>query len=81
MLLLDGGLGGSEYVKTETQNHSSAIRPPNGPNMQILKSHDPRLAVVKGLLIDRRQRLISGAATLKTRMYVYQDLVNSYAYT
>jgi hypothetical protein len=71
MLVLSGGLGGSEYVKTEIQKHYLANRPPNGPNMLILKSQDPRLAVVKGLVIDRRQKLISGAATLKTRMYVY----------
>ena len=38
--------------------------------MQILRSTEPRLAVVKGLVMDRRQKLISGVATLKTRMYL-----------
>jgi hypothetical protein len=71
MLVLSGGLGGSEYVKTEIQKHHLANRPANGPKMLILKSLDPRLAVVKGLVTDRRQKLTSGAATLKTRMYVY----------
>jgi hypothetical protein len=77
MLVLSGGLGGSQYVKTEIQAHYLANRPLNGPNMLILKSHEPRLAVVKGLVIDRRQKLISGAATLKTRMYVYSNSFTS----
>ena len=70
MLVLSGGLGGSQYVKTEIHTHYLANRPANGPNMLILMSHEPRLAVVKGLVIDRRQKLVSGAAALKTRMYV-----------
>jgi hypothetical protein len=48
MLVLSDGLGGSEYVKTEIQKHHLANRPANGPKMLILKSLDPRLAVVKG---------------------------------
>jgi hypothetical protein len=77
---LSGGLGGSQYVKAEISTHYSANRHPNGPNMLILKSHEPRLAVVKGLVIDRRQKLISGAATLKTRMYVHSNTSTSHTY-
>jgi hypothetical protein len=48
--------------------------------MLIVKSHEPRLAVVKGLVIDRRQKLVSGAATLKTRMYVYSSSPTGYTH-
>ncbi|TAQ90476.1 hypothetical protein B7494_g1204 [Chlorociboria aeruginascens] len=69
ILVLSGGLGGSQYVKAKIQEHYSAYPHPNAQNMMILKSQEPRLAVVKGLVIDRRQKLISGTATLKSRIY------------
>ena len=68
--MLSGGLGGSQYVRTEIEEHYILTTHPNAPHMQILKPAEPRLAVVKGLVTDRRQKLISGVATLKTRMYV-----------
>jgi hypothetical protein len=68
MLVLSGGLGGSQYVKTKIESLFAAKPHQNAPGLSILKSQEPRLAVVKGLVLDRRQKLISGTATLKTRM-------------
>jgi hypothetical protein len=81
MLVLSGGLGGSQYVKAELEKHYFANRPPHSPNMLIVKSNEPRLAVVKGLVIDRRQKLVSGAATLQTRMYVYSNSPMGYTHS
>ncbi|TVY50244.1 hypothetical protein LCER1_G008257 [Lachnellula cervina] len=68
LLVLSGGLGGSQYVKTKIQEFYAEKPHPNAPNLSILKSQEPRLAVVKGLVLDRRQKLVSGTATLKTRI-------------
>lgn len=61
-LVLSGGLGGSPYVKTqlEARYNSSA--------MSIIRSQEPRLSVVKGLVMDRKQKLLSGTATLTSRI-------------
>jgi hypothetical protein len=61
-LVLSGGLGGSSYVKTQLEQKYSST------NITIIRSQEPRLSVVKGLVMDRKQRLVSGAAALKTRM-------------
>lgn len=36
--------------------------------MSIIRSQEPRLSVVKGLVMDRKQKLTSGTAALKTRI-------------
>jgi hypothetical protein len=61
-LVLSGGLGGSPYVKTQLEQKYSST------NITIIRSQEPRLSVVKGLVMDRKQRLVSGKAALKTRM-------------
>jgi hypothetical protein len=61
-LVLSGGLGGSPYVKTQLEQKYSST------NITIIRSQEPRLSVVKGLVMDRRQRLVSGTAALKMRM-------------
>lgn len=58
-------------MKTKIQDYYSANSHPNAPKLLILKSQEPRLSVVKGLVMDRRQKLINGTATLTTRMYVF----------
>jgi hypothetical protein len=70
---LSGGLGGSQYVKSKVQEHYVANPHPNAPNITNLKSQKPRLAVAKGLVMDRRQRIVTGASALKTRMSVPQN--------
>jgi hypothetical protein len=62
ILYLSGGLGGSPYVDSELRKHYRSS------NITILKSQEPRLAVVKGLVMDRRQKLNSGVPALQTRM-------------
>jgi hypothetical protein len=61
-LVLSGGLGGSPYVKTQLDAQYAQTR------MAIIRSQEPRLSVVKGLVMDRRQRLVTGTAALKTRI-------------
>lgn len=63
-------------MKIKIENFFSQNPHPNAPRIRILKSQEPRLAVVKGLVIDRRQKVTSGAATLKTRMFVCQVHTN-----
>ena len=68
-LVLSGGLGGSPYVKTQLEaKYSPTTR------ISIIRSQEPRLSVVKGLVMDRRQRLTSGTAALRTRMCVFLSL-------
>ncbi|KAF7872448.1 hypothetical protein EAF04_003369 [Stromatinia cepivora] len=67
-LVLSGGLGGSQYVKTKIEEHFQRNPRQIAHRIRILKSQEPRLSVVKGLVIDRRQRIKFGAATLKTRV-------------
>jgi hypothetical protein len=61
--VLSGGLGGSAYVKTQLEEKYGSSR------ISIIRSQEPRLSVVKGLVMDRKQKLTSGTAALKTRMY------------
>ena len=61
-LVLSGGLGGSPYVKTQLEAKYAQTR------ISIVRSQEPRLSVVKGLVMDRKQRLVSGTAALKTRI-------------
>ncbi|TGO27007.1 hypothetical protein BPAE_0049g00340 [Botrytis paeoniae] len=67
-LVLSGGLGGSQYVKTKIEEHFYRNPRQIAHRIRILKSQEPRLSVVKGLVIDRRQRIKVGSATLKTRV-------------
>jgi hypothetical protein len=61
-LLLSGGLGGSPYVKTQLELQYAVT------NISIIRSQEPRLSVVKGLVMDRKQKLVSWSAALKTRI-------------
>jgi hypothetical protein len=62
-LVLSGGLGGSAYVKTQLEQKYASSR------ISIIRSQEPRLSVAKGLVMDRKQKLTTGTAALKTRMY------------
>ncbi|KAF4625520.1 hypothetical protein G7Y89_g12649 [Cudoniella acicularis] len=61
-LILSGGLGGSDYVKTRLEGRYGST------DMSIVRSQEPRLSVVKGLVMDRKQKLILGTAALKSRI-------------
>jgi hypothetical protein len=49
-------------VKTVLDQHYGSMQ------MSIIRSQEPRLSVVKGLVMDRKQKLTSGTAALKTRI-------------
>jgi hypothetical protein len=78
ILFLSGGLGGSTYVNAQIQAYYQNHPHINAPGLIILRSQEPQLAVVKGLVMDRRQKLLSGAAALKTRMLVSLFLQEGY---
>ncbi|KAJ2989638.1 hypothetical protein NUW58_g3369 [Xylaria curta] len=60
-LVLSGGLGSSAYVQ---QRIKEAF--PN-PKVVVAEADEPQLAVVKGLVLDRKQRAKSGSAALRIR--------------
>ncbi|KAJ0118011.1 hypothetical protein J7T55_014464 [Diaporthe amygdali] len=70
-LILSGGLGSSAYVRDRLQQELSLNPHPNAANIKIVQAHDPQLVVVKGLILDRLQKLESGdrpvLATRKAR--------------
>lgn len=59
-LILSGGLGSSTYVRDCIQNDLEVNLHPNATNIKIISATDPQLVVVKGLLLDRLQKLDSG---------------------
>lgn len=67
-LILSGGLGSSEYVRTCLMERYVYNPHPNGLQLQIVTSSEPQLAVAKGLVEDRRQKLESGRSVLATRI-------------
>ncbi|KAK7756242.1 hypothetical protein SLS62_001836 [Diatrype stigma] len=61
-MILSGGLGSSRYVRDRIQHALMKIPHPHAHQIQILQAPDPQLVVVKGLLLDRLQKLDSGNA-------------------
>ncbi|ORY68543.1 Hsp70 family chaperone [Pseudomassariella vexata] len=60
-MILSGGLGSSRYIRDRIQ-HELMIHPyPYAQQVKILQAPDPQLVVVKGLLLDRLQKLYSGS--------------------
>ncbi|KAL2286384.1 hypothetical protein FJTKL_07147 [Diaporthe vaccinii] len=70
-LILSGGLGSSAYVRDRLQEDLKLNPHPNAVHINIVQAHDPQLVVVKGLILDRLQKLESGdkpvLATRKAR--------------
>lgn len=60
-LILSGGLGSSAYVRERLQEDLLANPHPNATHIKIISAADPQLVVVKGLLLDRLQKLDSGS--------------------
>jgi hypothetical protein len=48
-LILSGGLGGSAYVEAKIKEKYSTSPHSSAPNMIVLVSDEPRLAVVRGM--------------------------------
>ncbi|ROW05305.1 hypothetical protein VSDG_00113 [Cytospora chrysosperma] len=70
-LILSGGLGSSAYVRERLQEELARNPHPNATQIKIVQAPDPQLVVVKGLILDRLQKLESGnrpvIATRKAR--------------
>lgn len=60
-MILSGGLGSSAYVRERLQENLLTNPHPNATHIQIISAADPQLVVVKGLLLDRLQKLDSGS--------------------
>lgn len=59
-LILSGGLGSSAYVRERLQEELAQNPHPSATQIKIVQAPDPQLVVVKGLLLDRLQKLESG---------------------
>ena len=59
-MILSGGLGSSRYVRDCIQHELMKLPHAYAHQIQILQAPDPQLVVVKGLLLDRLQKLDSG---------------------
>ncbi|KAH8660366.1 hypothetical protein BX600DRAFT_383457 [Xylariales sp. PMI_506] len=60
-MILSGGLGSSTYVRDRLQHELLMLPNPYAYQIRILQAPDPQLVVVKGLLLDRLQKLDSGS--------------------
>ncbi|KAI1456681.1 hypothetical protein F4805DRAFT_458470 [Annulohypoxylon moriforme] len=61
-MILSGGLGSSKYVRDRIQHEMMTSLHPYAHQVKVLQAPDPQLVVVKGLLLDRLQKLDSGLA-------------------
>ncbi|ETI22823.1 hypothetical protein G647_06899 [Cladophialophora carrionii CBS 160.54] len=67
-LVLSGGLGSSEYVFKQLEKRYIHERPNlYAPHLRIVTTNYPHLSVVKGLLIDRLQKLKFTKSVLRAR--------------
>lgn len=63
-MILSGGLGSSAYVRDRLQEELTHNPHPNATHIQIVQAPDPQLVVVKGLLLDRLQKIESGTESV-----------------
>ncbi|CAN8102288.1 unnamed protein product [Discula destructiva] len=66
-MILCGGLGSSAYVRERLQEDLAAVPHPNAAQIKIIWATDPQLVVVRGLLLDRLQKLDSGSKPVLVR--------------
>jgi len=59
-MILSGGLGSSAYVRERLQQTCMHICHPNAPGVSVIPCQDPQLVVVRGLLLDRQQKMETG---------------------
>jgi hypothetical protein len=68
-VVLSGGLGSSQYVKNAlVQRYTIDSVDRHAPEVRIISSTRPQLAVVKGLVQDRMRRLKMNKSVLSTRI-------------
>jgi hypothetical protein len=59
-MVLAGGLGSSTYVRNALQAELDVIKHPNATNVMVIPCHEPQLVVVRGLLQEYQQKLVTG---------------------
>ncbi|KAH8657847.1 hypothetical protein BX600DRAFT_415644 [Xylariales sp. PMI_506] len=69
-IVLSGGLGSSPYIRDQLQQQFMNFPHPNASRVAILPCQDPQLVVVRGLLLDRQQKMETGgtASVLSARI-------------
>lgn len=65
-MILSGGLGSSPYVRDQIQKELLSNPHPCASQIRIIQDPEPQLVVVKGLLLDRMQKLDSGDKSVLT---------------
>jgi hypothetical protein len=63
-MVLSGGLGSSAYVRERLQQNCMNICHPNAPQVAVIPCQDPQLVVVRGLLLDRQQKMETGCVSV-----------------
>lgn len=59
-MILAGGLGSSVYVRETIQQSLLHFHQPNARRMTVIPCQEPQLVVVRGLLLDRQQKMETG---------------------
>ncbi|KAI6087243.1 hypothetical protein F4821DRAFT_236722 [Hypoxylon rubiginosum] len=67
-MILSGGLGSSKYVRDRIQSEMMITPHPNAHQVKVLQTPNPQLVVVKGLLLDRLQKLESPTPVIINRI-------------
>lgn len=67
-LVLSGGFGSSTYLRHQLESRYPLGVHPNAMNMSTIRAKFPQLAVVKGLVMDKTQKLESGTSLLQCRV-------------
>ncbi|XXH04351.1 hypothetical protein Hte_010765 [Hypoxylon texense] len=67
-MILSGGLGSSKYVRDRIQSEMMITPHPNAHQVKVLQTPNPQLVVVRGLLLDRLQKLESPTPVIVSRI-------------
>src|SRR5262245_32445467 len=59
-MVLSGGLGSSTFVRDCLQQQFMTFPHPNASQVAVIPCNEPQLVVVRGLLLDRQQRMETG---------------------
>ncbi|KAF6803526.1 hsp70 family chaperone [Colletotrichum sojae] len=59
-MVLSGGLGASAYVRESLQRRIQSLSHQNARNVSVLPCQEPQLVVVRGMLLDHKQKIETG---------------------
>jgi hypothetical protein len=65
-IVLNGDLGATAYIYKQLEKKYASI------GISVVISKEPSSAEVRGLVMDRKQGLFTGVATLTSRVYGHQ---------